>query len=567
MDFRHIKGTGWFFIGLILCFAAYFPLFVFNTDFRMLIHDQLDGEVLTYVLNAKHFMDPNLPELFNGADKSSMTPPAPGFVLMFLIFPTKAAYFIMYVIVLISAYTGMYLCLNEMIGKSWIAAISSMIFTLLPFFPVYGLSVMGQPLLVYAFIRLWKGYGYKLSYFLIAFFAVTTSLILSGYIFVTLGAVLSVLAVFINREKAIQIIIGWLGMTIIYILTNLGLIKSILFPSEGFITHKTEWEATSYPIIHTFFDTLIHGVFHATPCSIYIMIAASIVFILMIIRWNRHTKDDKKKTIIMGCLLCSTLVVAGLVTLWKCEPVVEIRRHIGGFLVYFQADRIDWVYPMLWFFLLGFTLYFATSLFRNKLINYIVIAILVLINVTYILTGDIFSPLLDNYKCMNQRTPSGGYASIDEFYQPKMFAEIDSIINREKSDYRVCSIGIYPSIALYNGYYCIDGYSNNYDVNYKHRFRTIIADEMDKDDDTKWFFDTWGNRCYICSNELGQDYYVSKYSNRSINDLRLNYDAMKEMGCEYMFSAVPINNSPRLKLIHKATSDSSVYDVYVYHVE
>ncbi|MBO5281674.1 MAG: hypothetical protein J6B43_00890, partial [Lachnospiraceae bacterium] len=59
------------------------------------------------------------------------------------------------------------------------------------------------------------------------------------------------------------------------------------------------------------------------------------------------------------------------------------------------------------------------------------------------------------------------------------------------------SLGITPAAALYNGFYCLDGYSNLYPLEYKHEFREIIARELEKSEGVRVYFDAWGNRCYL----------------------------------------------------------------------
>ena len=59
------------------------------------------------------------------------------------------------------------------------------------------------------------------------------------------------------------------------------------------------------------------------------------------------------------------------------------------------------------------------------------------------------------------------------------------------------SLGISPAPALMHGFYTVDGYSNNYPLEYKHRFREVIAPEIEKNEEVRVYFDTWGNRCYL----------------------------------------------------------------------
>lgn len=130
-------------------------------------------------------------------------------------------------------------------------------------------------------------------------------------------------------------------------------------------------------------------------------------------------------------------------------------------------------------------------------------------------------------------------------------------------------MGIDPAAALYHGFYCIDGYSNNYDLEYKHKFRKIIAPELERNDWLKGYFDDWGNRCYLFFSEIPGYFNVEK-DTCWVNNLQLDTQALKEMGCEYIFSALYIVNSKELNLqwMDEITFDTegSYYQVFIYKV-
>lgn len=77
----------------------------------------------------------------------------------------------------------------------------------------------------------------------------------------------------------------------------------------------------------------------------------------------------------------------------------------------------------------------------------------------------------DNYICNE-------YFWGNQFYAENMFEEIKEYTDKKTDVYRVVSIGIFPSIDLQNGFYCLDGYSNNYSLEYKHESRFIIEKEL-----------------------------------------------------------------------------------------
>jgi Protein of unknown function (DUF6044) len=83
------------------------------------------------------------------------------------------------------------------------------------------------------------------------------------------------------------------------------------------------------------------------------------------------------------------------------------------------------------------------------------------------------------------------------YYRSNEFREIARQIGRPLSTYWVASMDIDPMIAAFNGYQTIDGYSALYSVDYKHKFESIIAKELDRDPATSDYFRKWGSRVYL----------------------------------------------------------------------
>src|SRR5690606_7848712 len=158
--------------------------------------------------------------------------------------------------------------------------------------------------------------------------------------------------------------------------------------------------------------------------------------------------------------------------------------------------------------------------------------------------------------------------SFQQFFAEKQFEEIQTYIGLPQENYRVASIGIHPAIAQFNGFYTLDTYNNFYPLSYKHRFRQIIAKELDKNRKLKEYFDTWGGRCYVFVAELGKKYDFRKTSKRRIRNLELDTAAFWNMGGRYLFSALPIDNAQDngLSLFGVFEDDESAWRVYVYEV-
>ena len=69
------------------------PYLVLGKDSVFVYHDQLDGEVIAYLLQARHLWDGSsvLPEFMNGAAKTALTMPAPACVLLYRWLPAELA--------------------------------------------------------------------------------------------------------------------------------------------------------------------------------------------------------------------------------------------------------------------------------------------------------------------------------------------------------------------------------------------------------------------------------------------------------------------------------------------
>lgn len=75
----------WFVVGFVAVLAMVVPYLILGTDAIFTYHDQLDGELIAYLLQAKRlFQGDILPEFMGGASKTELIPPAPLCVLLFL---------------------------------------------------------------------------------------------------------------------------------------------------------------------------------------------------------------------------------------------------------------------------------------------------------------------------------------------------------------------------------------------------------------------------------------------------------------------------------------------------
>jgi len=158
--------------------------------------------------------------------------------------------------------------------------------------------------------------------------------------------------------------------------------------------------------------------------------------------------------------------------------------------------------------------------------------------------------------------------SVKEFYAEDLFEQIKEYIDLPIEDYRVASVGLHPAISQYNGFYTLDSYNNFYPLSYKYEFRKIIEKELKKNKTIRTYFDEWGGRCYLFTDELGKHYMFKKGSKKKLTEVQLNLEPFKKMGGTYLFSAVPIVNAAdnHIVLDHVFSSKETSWEIYLYKV-
>lgn len=175
------------------------------------------------------------------------------------------------------------------------------------------------------------------------------------------------------------------------------------------------------------------------------------------------------------------------------------------------------------------------------------------------------------YRNVNQYNNGSGITgeiSWESWYAEDLMRELDQAIGREKSTYRVAHLAISPAPALMYGFYTVDGYSNNYPLAYKHAFRKVIAAELDKNEETAVYFDKWGSRCYLFNSLTGNYWRAKKGSNIRLEGLEFDMDALKDLGCEYLFSGAEIVDAERMGLQSMGyfETETSYWGIWLYRL-
>lgn len=562
-----------FIAGLAIVLLSFVPMLLLGVNSIVPYHDQLDGELVAYIYQAKYLFSGNnrIPEFLNGAYKTSLMPPAPLAVLLFRIVPPFTAYMLLLILGQTLAYTGMFLLVYQVTTQKYAALITALLYAFIPFYPMYGLAQYGIPLLLFAIWQLYQKKHKWLAMGYLAFYAAMSSLVLCGFAWAFLGCVMLLVLLFTGKLKShLEMLWAFFLMIGIYILENLPLLEQMLGIGAGFVSHKTEYVLTGSKFFPCLWNYLRSNSDHSGDYHQWILYMTVVILGLALLFRKRQTETECRLCQILlgdfGAILFLCLIAA----LWSWEPVVEMRRHMGS-LGAFQVTRVLWIAPALWYLALGLCLTILWNR-RNrweKGIGYGISLLLLAILSFSCLKGSMVKPcveklLLPDYEMISW----SDYLALGVMDQVETFLQEQEGL--EKDQYKVASLGIDPAAALYHGFYCVDGYSNNYDVEYKHAFRKVIAPELEKSEWLRSYYDDWGNRCYLFSGE-NAGYYTVKKGTSWYNQLQIDTRALKQLGCDYILSAAYIVNAEEihLELLREEPfeTDDSYYRIFVYKIQ
>lgn len=566
-------------LGVLLVSIITLPYLILGENSYIQVHDQMDGEILNYIYQAKYlFQSQTIPEFMNGMTKSAMLPPAPFGVLFYLLAKPFAAFAMMHLFILVIGFCGMYtLCLKCGI-KEEIALLGAVLFCYMPFYPVYGLAILGQPLLIVCCMNLIENKKWIASLLGIILFGGFSSLALVGYAWVGVG-ILFFLYLLIKNEgkKAGRVLVGLATLIVTYLLTNIDLIQSML-GGNGFVTHRQEMRLQANTNLLGLAKSLFLEGSGYTPVYGKVTLVLTILVMVLALVLKIKSKNGNKEIFLaiknISKLLCILVVGVVLSTLWNSTWIMSLRKSIGGSFACFQADRISWIFPLLWMLIFVMDLHMIITVVKHAQIKFLKVGIVLITSLLVLVQG--FQVARDNTLNKNVRLMLvNGYHQVTwkSLYMEDVFIKIKAALEMEgNSDtYSTVSLGMYPSVPLYNGFTCADGYSNNYSLDYKHQFRNIMADELEKNEESQKYFDEWGNRLYLVSSEYGFNVLLQKGQGHQFSNLAFNMKAMKDLNIEYIFSAAPITDAEHLNLSlisgSPFTSDTSYYEVWVYKLK
>jgi hypothetical protein len=593
-----------FYISFIIVFIYLAPFLILWEKTPVPINDNLDSNVIYWKILSKNgnaFADNSaiIPDMMNGLPRSSYGSQFQVIVLLFYIFPPYLAYVINEFLIHIFAFLGMYLLLknhfkinhNELVNIAIIDGVS-LCYAFLPFWSPGGLSIAGLPLTLYAFLNIRFDKSTKKDLIILTFVPFYSSLLFSFVfffviIFLTFLKDCASKHIF-NRKFFLALV--YFGL--LYIFIEYRLIIS-QFIDNSYCSHRSDFKSQKINFSDSVWRSINHffkGHYHSESLHTFFMVYCISTTVISSIMLEIFGNEDFEKIKPKISLLIKTLILSGVISvIYGFKPWNKLSFIYNKYpiLKSFQWDRFYTLSPLIWYIILAISL--DISFFYVKNLKVMQKTLIKHFNknsrITHIKFGKLINILLISlicfqgiYNCSNNLVYNSiynkivydeNYISYSEYYAEEQFNEIKSDIKKPIDDYRIGCIGFDPAVAIYNGFYTIDGYHVNYPLEYKYRFRHLISKELEKNTKHRYRFDDWGSRCYIFVDELDEDFNTMyKWKNKPIENLELNVTALKDLEVRFIFSSVEINNYQENNLTKFNTYNhkDSIWKIYVYRV-
>jgi hypothetical protein len=538
-------------LSIILLYLS--PLFILGENAHIRVHDNLDSNLAWYKVlkeSGQIFggVHSTIPQIINGLPRNALGTEFSGIVWLHAIFPTMIAYAISQSITRFFAFVGMYLLLKKhFLHEKKYAVITigtALAFALTPFWPSGMLSTLGMPLALWAFLNIRNGEkGWK-NYLVLALLPLYSSFVLGFFFFLFAMGIFWLTDVLRKKGWNWSFFFSILFMTSVFMLVEYRLVYSFIYDDEP--NTRDEYFHARLPfwwVTRLTFKNFVLGHTHVmTVHGLFILLVTLLALIVVI--WKRLWQQEK----VFVFLLALNFILSAWYAFWFYKGWLPLTERFH-FMDTFNFARFHFLRPLVIY--MGFALGLKIIWDYNTLKN----------TIPYFILGQIVLLCLFNDEFIYRKKPT-----VKEFYAEELFQDIEKYIDRPLDSYRVASIGIHPAIAQYNGFYTLDTYNNFYPLTYKYAFREIMVKELEKNKRLRTYYDEWGGRCYIFTDQLGKHYMFKKNSSETLKNVQLNMEPFKQLGGEYIFSVLPIENAAEIKLELENVfeSNTAAWKIYLY---
>ncbi len=543
------------------------------------IHDNLDLFVAhnTMMKKAGIFFsqDTNAPMLA-GVSRDVLGSEFSLYNLLYVFLPSYGAYAAAYLLKMLIGFGGSILLAKEIYGKDyeeyrglvWLVAAG---FAMIPVFPAYGISFTSIPLLVVLLKRIYE--SPRLLWYTLLFIYPWISYFSYFGFFLLAYLVCAVLILWMKNKRFPASLAGAVPVLAAgYMVWEYRLFKEMLFGDTVTIrSTMVNGEATLSQVLDKTLEGLVNPVFHAQDSHGYFILWVCLI-VCLAVNFNEVRKGNKSKiyrepvNLILGFIIFNSLIYG----LYEYKPFRELFETLLPPLKGFQFNRTLYVNPFLWYvlFFLSLKKLWDMGKQNKRSISRTGACLTALIGtLVCMLVPQVYNDFYNNcyhhaYELIKREKSS--QLSFREFYSEELFDEI-----KEAIDYQgewAAAYGLHPAVLEYNGIATLDGYLGMYSQEYKERFREVIAPALERSEEFRSLYDTWGARAYLYSGSGENTWQPVRNLELQDHNLYIDPQAFEALGGVYIFSRIELENNEALglRLIGEFGKETSFYPIYVY---
>jgi hypothetical protein len=598
------------FLGTILFFTLT-PFIFFGDNAVITVHDNLDSLIPWY----KMFHDNGLFFKFDAPTKgfsemSTLYYGQLGFTfqaLLYSVFDTFLAYALNYTFAVLFGILSMRLLLHKLFKIDPLISLAvSACYAILPVYQGWNIAVGTLPFIIFVFFHFaLKPKGvFSRKTLLLVFYPAFSFFVSTGIFILGLWFVGTVIVCVKNKRPNPNLIAGFFLLSIGYILVDLRLFYVMFILKTPlnravFSVYPTGILQMTKTFLRTLKDYFFNGYYHGASMQRRVILpGAALLSAVLLPRFISSVRNRKQNgelsavdnnIMLMFIIEAVIFIFSGIGALYDSGLLNNLVKTIMPVLAGFSWGRV-WIFNRaLWMAVFALCLSLLLSV-KSIAVKFnrdakeivipqvffrITVHALVFFQGAYIM----LSPVVYNDQAktwFNEIVIKTGIArkitqrnfdeiiSYKEFFAEELFHNIKKDIAYD--DEMVAAFGYHPSVLMYNGFNCIDGYNNSYPLSYMEKFRTLLEPEFETNIKDRDYYDSWGGRMYL---------YNSHLSFEPIRppprvELRINMNVFRhDFNGKYILSRAEVSNADELGLffVKRYDNEDSIYTIYLYKAE
>ena len=321
-------------LAVAVIFIYLSPLYIMGQDAHVLILDNVDGAVASLKILAESgqifgSMHSTISEVMNGLPRNTFGTEFNLQVFLYWVLPPFIAYVANLTLVHLMAFLGMFLLLRRYVlpqKRNEVMAVGvALAFALLPFWPLGGLSVAGQPLVLYAFMNIRSKMDSKTDWIILALVPFYSSLVFSFSFFLLMMGLWWMYDLVSMRKVNTRFLAAIFFMGLVFLLVEYRLIYNTFF-DPGFVSIRSEFPLSRIPdkwvAMNTSIKNFLSGQYHAASLQMLVIIPSVALALLLAV--------IKRK---FPATLFGLLFIAGIISIWYgfwfYDGWIPIKQQFG----------------------------------------------------------------------------------------------------------------------------------------------------------------------------------------------------------------------------------------------